>query len=121
MRIKRTIERVELYKAHNSKLIDRYEFSNGKNIDFKNLVANTNMGSKELTIQEGRLLHYMIANSGKIITREEIMKEIWGRNCTIESRTVDNFIVRFRKYFEVDSKQPIHFITKRGSGYTFIE
>lgn len=115
MRIKRTLKRQLLYEG----AIKLYQFGNNI-IDFTNLSATTCKGKRELTTQEACLLSLLINNKGKIISRNDLMEEIWGHNRAIESRTIDNFMVRFRKYFEQDPKHPKHILTKRGEGYLFL-
>ena len=121
MRIKRALQRQQLYenKSSDTSLMKTYSF--GKNtIDFANLKASTEHGERELTGQEVQLLLFLFKNEGKIISRNSLLEEIWGHSRDIESRTIDNFIVRFRKYFEQDPKNPKHILTKRGQGYLFL-
>ena len=121
MRIKRALQRQQLYenKSSDASLMKTYSF--GKNtIDFTNLKASTEHGERELTSQEVQLLLFLFKNEGKIISRNSLLEEIWGHSRDIESRTIDNFIVRFRKYFEQDPKNPKHILTKRGQGYLFL-
>jgi len=121
MRIKRALQRQQLYenKSSDASLMKTYSF--GKNtIDFTNLKASTEHGERELTSQEVQLLLFLFKNEGKIISRTSLLEEIWGHSRDIESRTIDNFIVRFRKYFEQDPKNPKHILTKRGQGYLFL-
>ncbi|OFZ48749.1 MAG: hypothetical protein A2381_05360 [Bdellovibrionales bacterium RIFOXYB1_FULL_37_110] len=122
MRIKRALQRQQLYEHktnHTASQMKSYSF--GKNtIDFVNLKASTEQGERDLTSQEVQLLLVLFKNEGKIISRTSLMEEIWGHSRDIESRTIDNFIVRFRKYFEPDPKNPKHILTKRGQGYLFL-
>jgi len=121
MRIKRALQRQQIYKnvSSDASLMKSYSF--GKNtIDFTNLRASTEHGERELTGQEVQLLLFLFKNEGKIISRTSLLEEIWGHSRDIESRTIDNFIVRFRKYFEHDPKNPKHILTKRGQGYLFL-
>jgi two-component system, OmpR family, alkaline phosphatase synthesis response regulator PhoP len=118
LRIKRTLERWRPYREEKIPLA-RYEFGERYWIDFVKMQACTNDGIKELTIQEANILLYLIQNEGKIVSRKNLLENIWGYNPDIETRTVDNFIVRFRKYFETGPLGPKHFVTKRGLGYLF--
>ncbi|MGK2943700.1 MAG: response regulator transcription factor [Desulfuromonadales bacterium] len=90
-------------------------------IDLKNLKAVTANGDLRLTELEGRMLETFFANEGETLTRTELLKSIWGMAEDTETRTLDNFIVRLRKYFEVDPANPKHILTVRGRGYRFVK
>jgi two-component system alkaline phosphatase synthesis response regulator PhoP len=99
--------------------ITQYIF--GQNIiNFSAQKAQTPSGDVELTSQEIILLKLFIQNSGRVLTRESLLKAGWGYQDGTESRTLDNFIVRMRKYFEIDPKKPQHFVSVRSIGYKFI-
>jgi DNA-binding response OmpR family regulator len=66
-----------------------------------------------------KLLRYFIDNEGRVISRAELLEHVW-RLPNIETRTVDNFVMRLRKYFEVDPANPRHFLSVRGAGYRFV-
>lgn len=117
LKIKRIFERKALYE--NTAKSFKQESIGTFIIDFLTLVAQTTEGEKKLTSQEANLLLYLFQNEGRIVSRQELLEKVWGNSSEIETRTIDNFIVRFRKYFEKDSKNPKHFITKRGVGYSF--
>ncbi|MFA5700043.1 MAG: response regulator transcription factor [Desulfuromonas sp.] len=72
-----------------------------------------------LTELELRMLRLFIEHQGEILSRSFLLKAVWGMAPDTETRTLDNFIVRLRKYFEPDPTHPIHFITMRGKGYLF--
>lgn len=72
-----------------------------------------------LSQREAMLLHLLIDKSGQVVSREEILQKVWGYNVFPTTRTVDNFIVAFRKYFESDPRTPKHFHSIRGVGYKF--
>ncbi|MBN1848615.1 MAG: response regulator transcription factor [Deltaproteobacteria bacterium] len=95
-----------------------YEFG-GNRIDFQTLKAYGPSGQISLTEQEARLLRLFIANRGKPLSRRKLLEIAWGYARGSTSRTVDNFIVRFRKYFEVDPKNPVYFKSLRSVGYVF--
>ena len=96
-------------------------FSFGKNkIDFKSLEAYTKSGDKiTLTKKEIMLLKLLIENKNEVVTREKILQAVWGYNVYPTTRTIDNFILNFRKYFEEDSRNPEYFHSVRGVGYKF--
>jgi len=98
------------------------EVSFGSNrVDFDTLLCTTRGGKFSLTIQEALLLKYLIENKGRIVTRQEILENVWKMNPDIETRTIDNFIVRLRKYFEKDPHKPVIIKSVRGAGYIFKE
>lgn len=100
-------------------VLDEFHFS-GNTVHFKLLQANLYNGNKiNLTKKEAMLLKLLIENKNTIITRERILQTVWGYNVFPNTRTIDNFILNFRKYFEKDSKSPVHFISIRGVGYKF--
>ena len=100
---------------------ENYSFGNNY-IDFKALTAK-NFLNKHLSLskKETMLLKLLIENKGEVVTREKILQQVWGYNVYPTTRTIDNFILNFRKYFELDSKTPRHFHSVRGVGYKFIE
>jgi len=98
---------------------EEYEFD-GNIIDLKNLEANTRNGTIRLTELEARMLAIFFARENETLNRTELLKSVWGMAEDAETRTLDNFIVRLRKYFEEDSAQPKHFLTVRGRGYRFV-
>jgi two-component system alkaline phosphatase synthesis response regulator PhoP len=102
-------------------LSDQYQFGTNR-IDFK---AQQAVGSKgqmiELSKKETMLLKLLIENKNEVVTRERILNIVWGYQVYPTTRTIDNFILNFRKYFEADSRQPRHFHSVRGVGYKFTE
>ncbi|MDE3125722.1 MAG: response regulator transcription factor [Bacteroidota bacterium] len=117
--------RIEKLIEKNKKLLvkdtiaDVFEFSNNK-IDFKAQEAITYNGNKiDLSKKEAMLLKLLIEHKGEVVSRERILQVVWGYNVYPTTRTIDNFILNFRKYFEADSKNPRHFHSVRGSGYKF--
>ncbi|MFS8081947.1 MAG: response regulator transcription factor [Ginsengibacter sp.] len=97
------------------------EFSFGKNgINFKSLeCTNKNGELMPLTKKEAMLLKLLIENKNEVVPREKILQSVWGYNVYPTTRTVDNFILNFRKYFEEDSRNPKYFHSVRGVGYKF--
>lgn len=89
-------------------------------IDLRNLEATTANGNVHLTELEGRMLEIFFSSEGETLTRAELLKSVWGMVEDTETRTLDNFIVRLRKYFEENPAQPKHFLTVRGRGYRFV-
>jgi two-component system, OmpR family, alkaline phosphatase synthesis response regulator PhoP len=100
---------------------DTYVFG-GNTIDFNAYMATTHTGNRTtLTKKETLLLKLLIDNKGEVVTREHILQTAWGYEVYPNTRTIDNFVLNFRKYFEQDSKNPKHFFSVRGVGYRFEE
>jgi DNA-binding response OmpR family regulator len=97
---------------------NHYAFG-GNQIDFITFKARCRAGDIILTEQEIVLLKLFIANAGKPLSREMLLNSGWGYAKDTTTRTVDNFIVRFRKYFENNPKKPVYFISRRSVGYVF--
>ncbi|MBN1686391.1 MAG: response regulator transcription factor [Spirochaetales bacterium] len=96
----------------------RYGFADIE-IDFSLLKAKTSTGEISITPLEGMLLRYFTSNPSRIVTRQELLENVWQSTSDIETRTVDNFIMRLRKYFEPDPSNPVYFRSVRGAGYIF--
>src|SRR4029078_7578435 len=100
---------------------DIYTFGKNK-IDFKASEALTKSGEKvPLTKKEMMLLKLLIENKNEVVTSEKILQVVWGYNVYPTARTIDNFILNFRKYFEEDSRNPKYFHSVRGVGYKYSE
>lgn len=99
---------------------DTYSFGNNT-IDFKAQTAVTWNGKIiELSKKEAMLLRLLIENKDHVVTREKILQVVWGYNVYPTTRTIDNFILSFRKYFEEDSRNPRFFHSIRGVGYKYL-
>jgi two-component system alkaline phosphatase synthesis response regulator PhoP len=100
-------------------VVTQFEFSNN-HFDFNACTAiNFRREKITLTKKEAMLLKLLIDHKNTVISRERILQAVWGYNVFPNTRTIDNFILNFRKYFEVDLRHPIHFISIRGIGYKF--
>lgn len=97
---------------------EMYAFGDNK-IDFTHGIAYCNAGKIKLTEQELKLLKLFTNNKGKPLSRAKLLEIGWGYSRRTETRTIDNFIVRFRKYFEQDPKRPQFFKSLRAIGYLF--
>lgn len=95
----------------------------GRNsVDFKAQEATTWEGKKiSLSKKESMLLRLLIEHKNEVVTREKILQSVWGYNVYPTTRTIDNFILSFRKYFEEDSRNPQHFHSVRSMGYKYTE
>ena len=95
-----------------------YTFA-GNRIDFETLTADGPRGEIQLTEQEVKLLKLFMTNRGKPISRKKLLEIGWGYPRGMKTRTIDNFIVRFRKYFEINPRKPLLFKSLRSVGYVF--
>ena len=91
-----------------------------KQVDFGTLELRANGKIFRLTLMEAELLRHLIRNSGKIVSRKSILEEVWGLREDTDTRAIDNFVVRLRKYIEKDPAHPQHLRTVRGVGYRFL-
>jgi two-component system, OmpR family, alkaline phosphatase synthesis response regulator PhoP len=91
-----------------------------KTIDFEALELRSGEQTVQLTLMEAELLRYLIDHEGKIVSRSAILEEVWGLREDTDTRAIDNFIVRLRKYLEDEPSRPRHLLTVRGVGYRFI-
>jgi two-component system alkaline phosphatase synthesis response regulator PhoP len=120
LRIHKLIEKNEKIQEK-GEIGDVYNF--GRNsIDFNAQEALTKEGRKiQLSKKEAMLLKLLIENRNEVVTREKILQTVWGYNVYPTTRTIDNFVLNFRKYFEEDSRHPKYFHSVRGVGYKYTE
>lgn len=93
---------------------------NGKTIDFENLELTSGEGVTHLTLMEMKLLRFLIENEGRTVSRKTILEDVWNLQEDTDTRAIDNFIVRLRKYLEDDPANPKIVRTVRGVGYKFV-
>ena len=98
---------------------DRYRFGTHE-IRFDTLEILQGSETTRLTLMEAELLRYLIERAGKIISRGEILEEVWRVREDTDTRAIDNFVVRLRRYLEADPVRPAHLLTVRGVGYRFM-
>jgi len=91
----------------------------GKFLDFDALELHVGDQVHNLTLMEGQLLQYLIRSAGRPVSRKSILEEVWGLHEDTDTRAIDNFIVRLRRYIEDDPSHPKHLQTVRGIGYRF--
>lgn len=106
-------------KSTADRLSDKIDV-NGKTIDFANLELLSDDGVVHLTLMEIKLLRYLIEHAGHAVSRKTILEDVWGLQEDTDTRAIDNFIVRLRKYLEDDPANPTILKTIRGVGYKFI-
>ena len=92
----------------------------GKTIDFGALELRSGESTIHLTLMESELLRHLVRNDGRIVSRKQILEEVWGLHEDTDTRAIDNFIVRLRRYLEDDPANPRHLLTVRGVGYRFV-
>lgn len=117
LRIKGMLRRKNWYQSVTAKT-PLYQFGDNE-IDFENLTCRTGKNELKLTAHEAMFLRFLIDNKGRVISRKEILEKVWNIDSEVETRTVDNFIVRLRKFFEPDPAKPIYILSVRGVGYKF--
>jgi len=120
LRVQKLIEKNKKLQDRSS-IGDTYRFGNNT-VDFKAQEAVTKNGEKvQLSRKESMLLKLLIENKNEVVPREKILQSVWGYNVYPTTRTIDNFILNFRKYFEEDSRNPKYFHSVRGVGYKYAE
>lgn len=101
--------------------LEQFEFDGGS-VNFKRYEITTHDGEKKvLSKKEVMLLKLLIQKEGEVVSREEILEAVWGYDVFPSTRTIDNYILSFRKYFEVLPKEPKHIFSVRGVGYKFLK
>jgi DNA-binding response OmpR family regulator len=98
---------------------DVYTFA-GRTIDFNKLELRFKRNVIQLTLMEAELFHHLIRNSGRVVSRKSILEDVWGLREDTDTRAIDNFIVRLRRYIEDAPAKPRHLLTVRGVGYRFV-
>jgi len=117
LRIKNILTRTETGEASGA-TVSRFEFGENK-VNFDSYEAEGTKGVFTLTKKEALLLKLLIENQNQVVSREKILQTVWGYSVYPSTRTIDNFILSFRKYFESDPKNPEFFHSMRGVGYKF--
>jgi DNA-binding response OmpR family regulator len=92
----------------------------GKTIDFGTLELRAGGNVIHLTLMESELLRHLVRNDGRVVSRKQILEEVWGLHEDTDTRAIDNFMVRLRRYVEDDPAEPRHLLTVRGVGYRFL-
>ncbi len=117
-RVKGMLKRKDWYKEIS---VDDQLFIFGDNkIDFKSLSCQAGDKKFRLTPLEAMVIKYLIDHQGKIVARKDLLENVWNISSEVETRTVDNFIMHLRKYFEVNPSKPKFIKSIRGAGYTFV-
>jgi DNA-binding response OmpR family regulator len=98
---------------------DTFQFA-GKSIDFGELELSSLGNTIHLTVMEAELLRYLVRSGGRAVSRKALLEDVWGLHEDTDTRAIDNFIVRLRRYIEEDPARPKHLLTVRGVGYRFV-
>ena len=117
-RLRGLLRRSSWSKEDSKPKIEVYEFD-GKRFDFTGLELSTEKETIRLTLMEAKLLKHFIKQRGVPVSRKEILEEVWGLNEDTDTRAIDNFIVRLRRYIEKNPSLPKILKTVRGVGYRF--
>ncbi|GDY08697.1 MAG: DNA-binding response regulator [Planctomycetota bacterium] len=98
---------------------DVRQFGNAK-IDFSRFELTVRDQTHDLTTMEVQLLRYFLDNDGKVLSRSQILEDVWGSDSNVMPRTIDNFVLRLRKLIEPNLSAPRHILSVRGTGYRFL-
>ena len=119
LRVRGMLKRKMWYK---SAAMDQPVFRFGSHeINFESLSCRVGKRTIQLTQREAMVLKYLIEHRGRIVSRRELLENVWNISSEVETRTVDNFIVRLRKYFEPNPTKPVYIKSIRSAGYMFTE
>ena len=105
--------------APRSEIKESFEFG-GKSIHFDLLEVHAGGKVYPLTLMEASILRFLVEHEGKAVSRKNMLQEVWGMREDTDTRAIDNFIVRLRRYLEDDPAKPRHLLTVRGIGYRFV-
>jgi two-component system alkaline phosphatase synthesis response regulator PhoP len=116
LRVQRLIQRTSKSPENTP---DFFEFD-GHHVNFATFEAKGNDGIFTLTKKEAMLLKLLFDRKNEVVSRQQILQSVWGYDVYPSTRTIDNFILSFRKYFEKDPRNPVRFLSIRGVGYKFV-
>ncbi|HZG52372.1 MAG TPA: response regulator transcription factor [Pyrinomonadaceae bacterium] len=105
--------------ARRAQAEELFEFD-GKTIDFEALELRLRERTVRLTLMEADLLRHLVRHAGRAVSRKSMLEEVWNLHEDTDTRAIDNFIVRLRKYIEAEPAKPRHLLTVRGVGYRFV-
>ena len=117
LRVRNLVKR-SMSEKEKEEVIQTYEFG-GNRVNFVTYEADTHVGQVVLTKKELKLLKLLIDKKNEVVSRQQILQSVWGYDVFPSTRTIDNFILSYRKYFEEDPKNPRYFHSIRGVGYKF--
>lgn len=111
--------RTSLRRQHRGAALEQYDFSD-VSVDFAKMELKRAGNPVEMTPQEFKIVKYFAQHPERVISRDELLNEVWGYDCYPSTRTVDNHILKLRQKLEVDPERPVHFRTVHGVGYKFV-
>ena len=117
-KLESSVAKVKEVRDHSAEEFGVFSFD-GRTIDFGNLEVRINTNTTHLTVMEAELLRHLVRNRGRVVSRKSILEEVWGLREDTDTRAIDNFVVRLRRYLEDDPARPKHLQTVRGVGYRF--
>jgi len=121
LRVRAILRRWEWYQSSSASPAGATLRFGGNEVDFRAFRGKSWNGvPQELTEKEAMILKVLSERPGEIVSREDLLERVWGYDVFPSTRTVDNFILRLRKRFELDPAQPKHFLTVWGVGYRFL-
>jgi DNA-binding response OmpR family regulator len=118
-RIQGLLRRREWLAPQTAPPSDTFTFGD-KTVDFNRLELRVKDQGLPLTLMEANVLRYLIQHQGQPVSRKKLLEDVWGLHEDTDTRAIDNFIVRLRKYIETDPSKPKHMLTVRGVGYRFV-
>jgi len=111
--------RALLRRSHQIKIEESYRFGDVF-VDFTKMELKRAGEVVALTPQEFKIIRYFAQNTERVVSRDQLLNEVWGYNCYPSTRTVDNHILKLRQKLEKDPANPVHFLTVHGVGYKFV-
>jgi DNA-binding response OmpR family regulator len=111
--------RVALRHTRRAAILEEYAFAD-VSVNFSKMELKRSGKHVEMTPQEFKILRYFAHNPERVISRDELLNEVWGYECYPTTRTVDNHILKLRQKLEPDPENPVHFRTVHGAGYKFV-
>lgn len=117
LRVRRMIKRSQYFQDNAAQVLRHGVFELNPEV----LLLKTPTGSYTLTAMEADILKEFMSNPNRVLSREHLLEAVWGMKGDIETRTVDNFVVRLRRYLEEDPTKPRYLVSVRGRGYRLVE
>ena len=99
--------------------LDEFDFDD-VHVDFRAFQLRKGDRVQQLTTMEVQLLRYFVEHEGAVLPRNQILRDVWDQTADVTSRSIDNFVMRLRKYIEDDPANPVHLVSVRGTGYRFL-
>ena len=121
-RVRNLLKRSQRAPQRSDIAVELAEFQFGEvRVDFRTFEITRGEETSQLTTMELQLLRYFIRHEGEVLSRSRILKDVWDQGADVTTRTIDNFVMRLRKYIEEDPGNPRHLLSVRGTGYRFVK